>query len=199
MHREPLLQALAEHRPFDETERLMLESLRGFVRGNPDCFSPAKPEGHITGGAWILDVSRGFVLLTHHAKLGKWLQLGGHSENEGDALTVALREAREESGLQSVRPVSDRIFDVDIHPIPARGSQPAHLHYDIRYLMEADREEPLKISGESRALAWVEIGLLGQYSGEASLERLAARTRAFLGNADSLRIPGSTSSGFRGP
>jgi 8-oxo-dGTP pyrophosphatase MutT (NUDIX family) len=176
MHRDSLLRQLEAHEPFNATERGMMEQLRNFVRDHEDCFSPALSVGHITGGAWVLDFTRRHVLLTHHRKLDKWLQLGGHADGELDALAVSLREAREESGLTSVRVRSEKIFDVDVHRIPARGTQREHLHYDIRYLMEADRAEPLLVSSESKALAWVELAAMREYTSEESIMRLVART-----------------------
>ena len=114
-----------------------------FVEQNEMCFERSLDIGHITGSAWVLDFHRTHTLLTHHAKLDKWLQLGGHSDGDPDTLEVALREVREESGLVEVRPISEAIFDVDAHLIPARGAEPEHIHYDIRFLAEADREAPI--------------------------------------------------------
>lgn len=176
MHRDLLLRELAAHQPHDDTERRMLERLQRFVQDNSECFSPALQAGHITGAAWILDFARRHVLLTHHLKLNKWLQPGGHAEEEVHPLAIALREAREESGLALIHPLSDRIFDVDVHWIPARGDQPEHFHYDIRYLMEADRALPLRVSSESRALAWVKLIEVRQWSREESIVRMAAKS-----------------------
>ena len=95
-------------------------------------------DGHITGSAWVVDPAGSRLLLTHHRKLGKWLQLGGHSDGEPDTLAVALREAREESGLR-VRPISNAVLDIDIHTIPALKGEPAHLHYDVRFALRRPR------------------------------------------------------------
>jgi 8-oxo-dGTP pyrophosphatase MutT (NUDIX family) len=176
MSREGLLQELAGYRPADEAECRMLERMRSFVASNPDCFSPALRVGHITGGAWILDRSHHFVLLTHHLKLDKWLHLGGHADGETDGLAIALREAHEESGLTDIRPLSGGIFDLDVHPIPARGDQPAHEHYDLRYLLEADRSAPLVVSSESKALAWVKLAEIHAYTTETSIMRMVAKS-----------------------
>ena len=89
------------------------------------------------------------MLLTQHAKLGRWLQLGGHSDGDPDTLEVALREAREESRLE-VRAVDENIFDLDVHLIPVRGDEPAHYH--MRVLVQA-MEDRFRVSEESRALA----------------------------------------------
>ena len=96
-----------------------------FIMSNPRCFERDSWLGHVTGSAWLVDASGERVLLTHHRKLNKWLQLGGHSDGHPIPLEVALREATEESGVE-VEPVATELFDVDIHEIPARKSDPTH-------------------------------------------------------------------------
>ena len=128
----------------------MLELIMDFVRDNETCFDRNLKAGHLTGSAWIIDRDRSHALLTHHARLGIWAQLGGHVEDDPDMLNAAWREAREESGLDCVRPVSTYIFDVDVHEIPATPKAPSHFHYDIRFLFEADRDAKLTVSAESK-------------------------------------------------
>lgn len=152
MHRQLLLSQL--EKCISETASDPAKEVIEFVRREPNCFSRHCPEGHITGSAWLLNPAQDKVLLTYHRKLNKWLQLGGHAENETDMLQVALREAHEESGIDNIQPISDAIFDVDIHVFPARGEEPEHLHYDICYLLQANTEK-FTISAESKALAWV--------------------------------------------
>ena len=84
-----------------------------FVDSHPDCFHRSCRGGHITGSAWVMDMAGERVLLAHHRKLGRWLQPGGHSDGNPDTLAVALREAREESGL-NVRALDDAIFDINV-------------------------------------------------------------------------------------
>lgn len=142
---------------------------------HPDAFQRSHLPGHITGSAWIIDHSRTHVLLTHHAKLNKWLQPGGHADGEENVLNVALREAEEETGVKTFRLLHTGIFDIDIHPIPARKDFGAHDHYDIRFLLEANREEPLIITEESHDLAWVPLKQLTTYNDSASLLRMAKK------------------------
>ncbi len=155
----------------------MAELLRQFVETHTDCFERSLSVGHVTGSAWILDRQRAFALLTHHRKLDKWLQPGGHADGDSDILRVAMREAREESGLEEIRPVSEDIFDVDIHAIPARKTEPAHLHYDVRFLLEADRNAPLALSEESRSLRWVALDRIAQLNPEESIARMVVKAR----------------------
>jgi 8-oxo-dGTP pyrophosphatase MutT (NUDIX family) len=124
-----------------------------------------------------VDRERGCVLLTHHRKLDKWLQPGGHADGDPDILRVALREVREESGLEAIRAVSEGIFDLDIHTIPDRGREREHLHYDVRFRVEADRDAPLALSEESRSLAWVRLDGVARLNPEKSMSRMVAKTR----------------------
>ncbi len=155
----------------------MLLDILEFVTQHKNCFDRTLSIGHITGSAWIIDTERRHALLTHHRKLDRWLQLGGHSDGEPNTLEVALREAREESGLERVTPVTEAIFDVDVHLIPARGDEPEHHHYDIRFLLEADRDTPLVISEESNDLAWVPLDEIAQRVSDASILRMLRKTR----------------------
>lgn len=122
-----------------------------------DAFLRTHLPGHITGSAWIIDKKSGDVLLTHHAKLNRWLQPGGHADGDENVIGVATREAEEETGLKQLVLASDNIFDIDIHTIPARGDMPEHLHYDIRYLFYADKDLPLVITEESHDLRWLPV------------------------------------------
>lgn len=177
MHRQSLLDKLDHYTPFDQAEKRMVIEIDRFVQQNPNCFERTLDIGHITGSTWIVDLDRTHVLLTHHRKLDRWLQLGGHADGDPDILRVAWREAAEESGLQDVRPVSENIYDVDVHPIPATTREPAHFHYDVRFLFEADRHTPLVMSGESKDLAWVSLERIAEYSGEESIMRMVYKMR----------------------
>jgi 8-oxo-dGTP pyrophosphatase MutT (NUDIX family) len=176
--RAPLIAALERHTPYDAHESEMRLRILDFVLRHEDCFERSQKAGHVTGSAWIVDTKRTRALLTHHAKLNKWLQPGGHCDGEGDVARVALREAQEETGIQQLRLWDERIFDVDAHEIPARGDEPAHVHYDIRYLIEAPADAPLVMSEESHELAWVELGDVEKLNTDASVLRMVARTRA---------------------
>ncbi len=155
----------------------MLKQTIQFVKQYPDCFERSLSVGHITGSAWIIDQERSHVLLTHHRKLNAWFQLGGHSDGDANTLAVALREGQEESGLEELQPISEAIFDIDVHLIPARKAEPDHYHYDVRFLFEADRHAPLIISSESNELAWVTLDQALELSNDESIQRMVAKSR----------------------
>jgi len=150
-----------------------------FIVAHADCLLRGCVTGHLTGSAWVVDGERQRTLLTHHLKLDKWLQLGGHADGDADLLAVALREAAEESGLTRLRAVSPKIFDLDRHLIPARKTDPAHWHYDVRFMIEADPAEPLVVSHESNDLAWVELARVAQLNPEESMVRMVRKTAGF--------------------
>ena len=181
MHRRLLLDLLARHLARRPEDAAVAEQMIAFVRSHPDCFLRSCPEGHITGSAWILSADHRQVLLTHHRKLDRWLQLGGHSDGESDPRKVALREAQEESGLarlQFLPEASDPLpLDLDVHPIPAFDGAPAHLHLDVRFLLVAEAGQQLSVSAESKDLRWFERGRLSDFVDEESLLRLERRAR----------------------
>ena len=169
-HRQRLLERISEYAARHPDEAEVVERFVSFIEANERCFERDCWAGHITGSAWLLNPARTHVLLTHHAKLGRWLQLGGHSDGEPDTLVAAQREAEEESGL-TVRMLDERIFDLDVHEIPARKNDPAHFHFDVRFLFEAD-DEDFSISKESLDLAWVPITELEDLTEEISVLRM---------------------------
>ena len=173
-----LLKLLSEFVPFDAREESILILTQQFVAYCNTFFDVEEHnsmnrlahKGHITGSAWIVDAEKKYTLLTHHKKLNRWLQLGGHAEDgEISVLDVAVREAKEESGLTGIKLLSPNIFSVDVHLIPARKDFPAHHHYDIRFLFVADKNEPLNVSDESNDLKWILLEEVHQYNNDVSI------------------------------
>ncbi len=157
---------------------------------HPDAYQRTHLPGHITGSAWIVDEARQHTVLVHHAKLNIWVQPGGHADGEDDVLAVALREAREETGLTRLSVVPG-FFDIDIHTIPARPEIGQHKHYDIRFLFEADRAEPIVVSAESHDVQWIALQDLDQFSRDTSVLRM--RDKLAAGRFSSRRGDFSTS------
>ncbi len=173
--RERLLAAVQAHVPFNGHEAAMRERIIDFVSRHEDCFERAQQAGHVTASAWVVNASRTRALLVHHARLNRWLQPGGHCDGEADVLAVALRETLEETGLEAA-PVGGGIFDVDAHEIPARKQEPAHVHYDIRFLLEADDRAEVVVSHESHDVRWVALGEVAALNTDESVLRLVAKT-----------------------
>ena len=182
--RRRLEELLELHEPADEKEERDRALIVDFVSRHPDPWDRRVREGHLTGSAFVLD-PRGCVLLTHHRKLDLWLQLGGHAEDEREAEDVAMREAREESGLEDLvfhealrRPDGrPALLDLDVHEIPARGDEPEHLHLDLRFaLLTRSPERIVADPRETKALEWVELDEAAR-RGDESMARAVARLR----------------------
>jgi 8-oxo-dGTP pyrophosphatase MutT (NUDIX family) len=178
----PLADRLARYaRRFPE-EIAIVERFRYLLTGYPDCCERDCWPGHLTASAWLVDPAGREVLLTHHRKLGAWLQLGGHCDGNPDTAAVAVLEAEEESGLE-VELLWPEILDLDVHAIPPRGADPAHDHFDVRYALVSRSGRAYRVSEESHDLAWVGLDALDRYTREPSLHRMAekfARLRAQL-------------------
>ena len=170
-----LEEGLRDYRVRWPREAASADDFLALLDGPEDPFVRERLAGHFTASAWLVDRTGTRVLLTHHRKLGLWLQLGGHADGDSDLARTALREAEEESGLQGLQ-VTPGIFDLDRHRIPEHKGVPAHWHFDVRYVVHAGAHEDFVVSDESHALAWRGIASLADDDGaDASLRRMAGK------------------------
>lgn len=135
-----LLTAYRGTTPFAIT-RQHVDAVLALLEEQPTPWRRTVPAGHLTASAWVVDRSGRFAALVRHRKLNRWLQPGGHIDDADTSWRdAAARELAEETGLTRfvADPRSDALFDVDIHAIPARGDEPLHWHYDLRFLFVAD-------------------------------------------------------------
>ena len=149
------------HVPSDGKEAGDRETILAFLKTSGDPFDRRRYDpGHLTGSAFILDATGRHLVLVHHARLGRWLQPGGHGEpGEADPLGVAMREAREEAGIEGLRPhpKAPGLFDLDVHEIPARKDEPGHLHLDLRFVLVAPAGSEPRVSSESKEVRWSDL------------------------------------------
>lgn len=174
-HRTNFLQLLSTYTPSNTRELEARRRMIRFVEKNDDCFLRSNLSGHITGSCWLVCPEQTHVLLTHHKKIGTWLQLGGHADGNGDLLATALQEATEESGIAGILPIEISIFDLDIHHIKEHKGVPAHLHYDVRFALIAPNKN-FSVSDESHDLAWINIAALADdREKQESITRMARK------------------------
>ena len=185
--RAALVDSLRRHPPADEEEARDRDRILAFILRHHRPFDRGIREGHLTGSAVTVSADGARVLLLHHRKLDRWLQPGGHGDpGETTGEEVALREAFEESGIRGLRlhPAAPRPLDVDVHDIPARGSEPAHEHLDLRYLVVAPEgaviAPDLAELREIRWVPWDDVDALGPDHG---LRRVLAKARLHLSDA----------------
>lgn len=183
--RQALLDALSSHAAADEREARDVATVLSVVRASPDCFSRRHYEpGHVTGSAFVVSPADARVLLHHHRRLGRWLQMGGHDDGERDPRATALREAAEESGLPDLTLLSEAILDVDVHEIPAGRGEPAHLHLDVRYaLATALPAAARRDDAESTDLRWFSLDEAAGVMAEPGAARALTRLARLLGPA----------------
>ena len=174
MHSTALLKLLERYSvsPLLTTEEQpMLERIVEFVSNTPDCFKREHLAGHITASALIVNGSNDAVILMHHKKLDMWVQPGGHADGDSNVLGVAFKEALEETGIEELYPLSQEIFDVDVHWIP-EGKAPAHWHYDIRFILQASADAVIVSNDESLEVIWASVSEVMEKTKQKSVLRL---------------------------
>ena len=157
--RDHLCSLLEALEPADAREREHKSRILQLLRATEAPFSREQwLPGHVTASGFVVNQARDALLLILHAKLGRWLQPGGHIEaSDADVAEAAAREVREEVGLTDL--TAHGVLDVDVHAIPAHASQPAHEHFDVRFWFTA-RDPSFTASSEVRGARWVPIATL---------------------------------------
>lgn len=168
---------LRSYQPAFASERVARARMLTFLEAHQDAFSRRCVPGHFTASALVLDAARERVLLLHHHKLDRWLQPGGHADGDTNLPAVALREASEESGISGLC-VARQVFDLDVHEIPARANDPAHLHLDVRFLVLAPPAAVLRRNHESRELRWCTPAEAWRLGADDSVRRLVIKAFA---------------------
>ena len=148
---------LQAYKPSYEAEKAFRERMLFLLDEYPNCFERSLLHAHFTASAWLVNRELTHCLLTHHTKLDRWLQIGGHADGETELRKVCLKEVTEESGLQNICLADGEIFDLDIHLIPERKGIPAHDHYDVRFLVYGNMEEEIRFNHESKSMKWLKL------------------------------------------
>lgn len=150
------------------------EMLEQMASSEGKCLLRSHFPAHLTGSLLVVSPDGRHTLLTHHRKLGKWLQLGGHLDAGELPKQAALREAEEESGFNRSNMLDTCLLDLDMHPIPARATEPGHMHFDVCYaavLSNTEPVQPVAQEDESHEVRWVPLAELTTFTTEESLLR----------------------------
>jgi 8-oxo-dGTP pyrophosphatase MutT (NUDIX family) len=177
-----LAEALKRHVPEDAAEARHVRAILALVESEPACFARTTwSPGHITGSAFIARPDTGQILLHRHRRLGAWLQMGGHDDGEHDPAATALREGAEESGLSDLEFLVPGILDLDVHEIPIRRNQPAHLHHDVRYALLTRTPAAIRRdAAESLDLRWFTLEDAERLMNEPGATRALSKIRRLL-------------------
>jgi 8-oxo-dGTP pyrophosphatase MutT (NUDIX family) len=176
--RRQLRDLLAAHSACDADERSHLTRMLALLDRPGDPFMRAHFEpGHFTASAFVIAPDGGALLLIQHPKLRRWLQPGGHVEaDDADLLAAARREIEEEVGLRDLTLVAEGLFDLDVHRIPALGSEPPHEHFDVRFAFRApDRHLRVGADTEAKVARWFTLSEIEAGASDNSVLRAARK------------------------
>lgn len=171
MGRNELRNAILAFRPFNEQEQTDKATLLQWLDSGTDIITRENLTAHLTASAWVVTPDRKQVLMAYHNLYNSWAWLGGHADGDWDLRRVAAREAAEESGIRSVRPLGDEILSLEILTVDGhekKGSYvPCHLHLNVTYLFEADPEDALQYKpDENSDVAWINVADIPRKSSE---------------------------------
>lgn len=157
-----LIAQLAQYTPCNEQEARDLPLMLAHLRSRQEVLTRSNEVAHFTASGWIVNADRSRVLMVYHNLYRSWSWTGGHADGEADLLAVALREAREETGVAHIRPLSTDIFSVETLVVEGHEKRgryvPCHLHMNVTYLLEADDTDALIVKpDENSAVAWVPV------------------------------------------
>ncbi|MDO5541459.1 MAG: NUDIX hydrolase [Eubacteriales bacterium] len=154
-----LIEMIKKYEPYNEQEEKDKASMLHFLETAEKPFSRENTTAHMTASAWVVNKDRTKVLMAYHNIYDSWSWLGGHADGEENLLKAALQEVREESGVKTLRPVSEDIYSLEILTVDGhikRGRYvSSHLHMNVTYLLEADDTEELCIKAdENSGVRW---------------------------------------------
>lgn len=154
-----LIRNIEAYPPCNEQEARDKAAMLRFLAASPDALTRENTTAHLTASAWIVNRACTRVLMVYHNIFHSWSWTGGHADGDSDLLGVALREAREETGLQHVSPLSTDIFSLEVLTVDGHikhgGYVSSHLHLNLTYLLAADENEPLTAKiDENSGVAW---------------------------------------------
>ena len=171
IHTDKLKENLEKFVPYNEQEetdkRIMLKYLKDF----DDVLTRQNEYGHFTSSSFILNKERTKLLMIYHKIYNSWAWTGGHSDGDNDLLHVAMKEAKEETGIKNVRPISEDIYSIEIVTVDGhekRGKYVgSHVHLNVTYLLEADENEEIHIKeDENSGVRWIPINKILESSSE---------------------------------
>lgn len=157
--RRKLIQDIEEFKPYNEQEEKDKEMILHFLSQGDHVFFRENTAAHMSSSAWVVNASFDKVLMAYHNIYDSWAWTGGHADGETDLLSVAVREAKEETGIETVEPVCEDIFSLEVLTVNGHEKKgvyvPSHLHLNVTYLLQADEKETLRVKeDENSGVSW---------------------------------------------
>lgn len=171
------IDAIKSYEACNEQERKDKEIILCCLSVYEDLLTRDNELAHITSSGFVINRNRNKALMVHHNIYQSWSWTGGHADGNGDLLSVAIQEVREETGIKNIRPVTEEMISLDILPVFGhikRGRYVApHLHLSVAYLLEGDEKEPLVVKAdENSGVHWIAFDEIDTYSQEPHMNRI---------------------------
>lgn len=157
-----LKQDLILYKPWNEQEQCDKEVMQKLLEEQPDIFCRENCTAHFTASSWLLNREHDKVLMIYHNIYHSWAWTGGHADGEENLLSVAIREAEEETGVTGIVPVKEDIYSLEILTVDGHEKRgvyvPSHLHLNVTYLLEADEQAVLRVKpDENSGVKWFSL------------------------------------------
>ena len=159
---DSLKENLEEFEPYNEQEEVDKKIILDYINNFDDTLTRQNEYGHFTSSAFVLNKERTKILMVYHKIYNSWAWPGGHSDGDSNLLNVAMKEAKEETGIKNVIPIFKNIYSIEI--ISVNGHEKSekyissHVHLNVTYLLEADENEKIHIKeDENSGVKWVPI------------------------------------------
>lgn len=163
--------------PYNDQEKADKEAFLYCIDNLKDILTRENPIAHVSSSGYIVNKDRTKVLMIYHNIYKSWSWTGGHADGDDDLLHVAIKEAKEETGIKNIKALDNKIFSLDILPVPAHDKKgkkiASHLHLSVAYLLEGDENDELFIKeDENSGVQWIPINEISSYSTEDSMIKL---------------------------
>lgn len=171
----PFKNQIVEYTPVNEQEENDKKIMLNYINHFYDNILTRENEiAHMTSSGLILNKKMDKVLMIHHNIYNTWTWTGGHADGISNMLEVAVKEAKEETGLTTIEPLDNEIASIDILPVWGHFKKgkyvSAHLHLNSSYILIADENHKLVVNQEETSgVKWIDVDLLSQYSKEPYL------------------------------
>ena len=166
-----LKESIEKFIPYNEQEEVDRRIMLNYINDFDDVLTRQNEYGHFTSSAFVMNKERTKILMVYHKIYNSWAWTGGHSDGDSDLLYVAMKEAKEETGIKNVSPISKDIYSLEILRVNGhekRGKYVgSHLHLNVTYLLEADEREEVHIKeDENNGVKWVPIDKILEVTSE---------------------------------
>jgi len=157
-----LIQDIENYVPVNEQEENDKKIMLGYVQKNSDYLTRENEVAHFTTSIWTVNKERTKILMIYHKIYNSWAWVGGHSDGDNDLLYVAMKEAKEETGIKNVAPISKDIYSLELITVNGHEKRVkyvgSHVHLNVTYLLEADENEEIHTKeDENSGVKWVPI------------------------------------------